>query len=418
MTLQSSLKRPFPPIGLGINLVGKEEAALVTEVLESRSLFRYDYKLPLEEQGAMTSALEREVCELMGVKYALSVTSGTAALEICLAAMGVGPGDEVIIPAWSWISCFTAVVRLGALPVMAEIDETFCIAPGEITRLRTPHTKVVLIMHYQGVAAEMDTLMREAEEAGIAVLEDCAQSPGVIYKGRRIGSIGTMGIYSFQFNKTVSSGEGGMVVTSDLRLYERAIRMHDLGMVRPFHRQFITPSEKHFAGGQYRMNEVTAAVALAQFRRLDNIRAHCRGLRDRVMREIAHLPGLRFRTIPDATGDSGFEIYFCVETPELAQRFTRLLLERGVNCGRTTATYCHYEREYCQGAYCYHEAVSPFRHFPQWPAPGYRAVDFPRTEELIHRFVSMQLGTLYTEEDADHIAQSLREVHAECMGNE
>lgn len=409
----TEIKRLKPPVGLGSHLIGEEEKALVQKVLDSQILFRFAPNLPPVKQGAMTSMLEHEVCELMGVKYALAVTSGTAALEIALAALGVGPGDEVIIPAWSWLSCFTAVVRLGALPVMAEIDDTFCIASGEITRLKTPRTKVVMMMHYQGVAADMDTLMAEAAREGVPVLEDCAQSPGVTYKGKRVGSFGDIGIYSFQFNKTISSGEGGMVVTNDVRLFERAIRMHDLGMVRPYFRQFIDPAEQHFAGGQYRMSELTAAVALGQLRRLDAIRAHCRKLKTRIMDRIESLPNIHFRRIPDACGDTGFEIYFCVETPALAQEFTHRLSQRDVSCGRTTATYCHYTQEYCVGAYCYHEGVSPFRHFSEWPAPGYRKEDFPRTEALIHRFVSIQLGTLFTEEDADYIAQSIIEVCAE-----
>lgn len=406
--------RPTP--GLGFHLVGEEEAELVLEVIRSRDLFRYSYHLPVEEQGVMTATLEREVREKMGVRYALAVTSGTAALEVSLAALGVGPGDEVIVPAWSWISCFTAVVRLGALPVLAEMDDTFCLAPGEMTRLKTDRTKAVLIMHYQGVAADMDPLLEEARRHGIAVLEDCAQSSGASYKGRRVGSMGAMGIYSFQINKTISSGEGGMVVTNDARLYERAVRMHDLGLVRPYHQQFVTPEEPHFAGGQYRMNEITGAVALAQFRRLDTIRNHCRSLRDRIMKQIGTLPGIRFRRIPDETGDSGFEIYFCVENEDLAKAFSERLNARNVNCGRTTATYCHYANEYCIGAYTYHEQASPFRHFKEWPAPGYRAADFPRTEALIHRFVSLPIGVLYTEADADAIAQSVIAVHSECLG--
>jgi len=243
------LRHQFPPLGLGVHLVGDEEKALVLQVLESKQLFRYNYRLPVEKQGPMAAALEREARETIGVKYALAVTSGTAALEVALGAMGVGPGDEVIIPVWSWISCFTAVVRLGALPVLAEIDDTFCLAPGEITRLKTDRTKAVMIVHYQGVAADMDPLLVEAEEAGVMVLEDCAQSPGALHHGKRVGSMGTMGIYSFQINKTVSSGEGGMVLTNDARLYERAVRMHDLGLFRPFHQQFLAPVEPHFVGG-------------------------------------------------------------------------------------------------------------------------------------------------------------------------
>ncbi|HWL54757.1 MAG TPA: DegT/DnrJ/EryC1/StrS family aminotransferase [Chthoniobacteraceae bacterium] len=403
--------RARPQLGLGIRLVGREEEELLLEVVRSKQLFRYSYGLPPAEQGRMTATLEREICEKMGVRHALAVTSGTAALEVALAALEVGPGDEVILPAWSWVSCFTAIVRLGALPVLAEIDETFCLAPGEITRLRTPRTKAVLVVHYQGVAADMDPLLEEARQARLPILEDCAQAAGASYHGRRVGSMGAIGIYSFQHQKSMSSGEGGMVVTSDPLLYERAVRLHDLGFLRPYHTTLIEPQLDPFCGAQYRMNELTGAVALAQLRKLDGIRAHCRRLSGRILATIGSLPGLEFRRIPDPQGDSGIEIYLRLATPEQARAFRQELDARNINCTKTTGTYCHYAQGYCISRATYLPAASPFRHFAEWPAKGYRAEDFPRTEELIRRFVSLPVGILYTDEDADYMAESIVEVH-------
>ncbi len=407
------MNRPRPQMGLGITMIGAEEEALVLEVLRSKRLFRYDYKTPPEKQGAMSATLEREIREKMGVKYALGVTSGTAALEVALAAMGVGPGDEVIVPAWSWISCFTAIVRLGALPVLAEIDETFCLAKGEIRRLCNAHTKAVLLVHYQGVSADMDDLLEEAREAGIFLLEDCAQSIGAVYKGRHVGSMGDIGIYSFQTQKSITSGEGGMVVTNNPQFYERAIRFHDLGQVRNHHLQFMTPEEDAFCGAQYRMHELTGAVALAQFRKLEGLRTHCRRLSRLVLERIENLPGLEFRRIPDPTGDSGFEIYFCLESEALAKKFTSRLHERNINCTKMTGTYCQYDRDYCKNRKTYHSPSSPFAKFEEWPAKGYRPEDFPKTEALVHRFIAIPFGALYTEEDAEYIADTICEVHKE-----
>src|SRR5206468_11547528 len=155
--------------------VGKEEEQLVLQVLHSRDLFRY-YGHDPQSPPQMAATLEKEFAQKFGFKYALAVTSGTAALECALAALGIGPGDEVIVPAWSWISCFTAVVRVGAMPVLAEIDDTFCLAAGEITRLANERTKAVLLVHYQGVAADMDKIPAEAHSHGIKVLEDCAEA--------------------------------------------------------------------------------------------------------------------------------------------------------------------------------------------------------------------------------------------------
>ncbi len=414
MTLPTVIPlRPRPKLGLGSAMIGAEEEALVLEVLRSRRLFRYAYDLPAAAQGAMTATLERETREKMDVNYALSVTSGTAALEVALAAMGVGPGDEVIIPVWSWVSCFTAIVRLGALPVLAEIDETFCLARGEITRLRTPRTKVVMVLHYQGVAADMEPLLKEAKEAGLLVLEDCAQSIGASYHGRPVGSMGDMGIYSYQAQKSITSGEGGMVVTQSAWLYERAVRIHDLGFMRPHHREFTEEAMDAFCGAQYRMNELTAAVALAQFRKLDGLREHCRRLNRRICSQIGDLPGLEFRRIPDPEGESGIEIYFCLSNETLSRAFSERLHERNVNCAKMTGTYCQYERGYCKQRATIHPPSSPFARFAEWPAPGYRAEDFPRTESIVRRFVSIPLGVCYTEEDADYIAATVQEIHQE-----
>ncbi|HWL50914.1 MAG TPA: aminotransferase class V-fold PLP-dependent enzyme [Chthoniobacteraceae bacterium] len=407
MLITPQTVRPRPKLGLGAALIGEEEEALLLQAVRSKRLNRY------QEEETLCAALEREVCERMGVKYALAVTSGTAALEVALAALGVGPGDEVIIPAWSWVSCFTAVVRLGALPVLAEMDESFSLASGEIRRLANERTKAVMIMHYQGVAAEMEPLLAEAREVGLAVLEDGAQSPGARYHGKAVGSMGDIGIYSFQIQKSITSGEGGMVVTSDPALYERAVRMHDLGFYRPHFNPNLEPRGSAFCGGQYRMSELTAAVALAQLRKLETIRSHCRRLSARIDSRIAELPGLTPRRIPDPEGDSGFEIYRFLPDRETAMAFRERLDARNVNCARMTGTYCQYARDYCKNRAVYTPAASPFARFETWPAQGYRPVDFPRTESLIGRFISLPLGVLYTDEDADHIAEAILETAQE-----
>src|SRR5438874_4088424 len=250
--------RPRPQLGLGSALIGKEEEELVLQVIRNQEPFRY-YGHDEKHPPGMAATLEKEFAEKFGFKYALAVTSGTAALECALAAMGIGPGDEVIVPAWSWISCFTAIVRVGALPVLAEIDDTFCLAAGEITRLATPRTKAVLLVHYQGVAADLDKTIAEAHSNGIKVLEDCAEAVGATYKGKSVGTWGDIAIFSFQYHKFMTSGEGGMVATQDPTLYERAVRFHDIGQMRQYHVDIKKPAVPSFAGDQFRMSELCAA---------------------------------------------------------------------------------------------------------------------------------------------------------------
>jgi 8-amino-3,8-dideoxy-alpha-D-manno-octulosonate transaminase len=406
--------RPRPQLGLGAALIGKEEEELVLQVVRNQEPFRY-YGHDGSKPPMMAANLEKEFAEKYGFKYTLAVTSGTAALECALAALGIGPGDEVIVPAWSWISCFTAVVRVGAMPVLAEIDETFCLAPGEITRLCTPRTKAVMVIHFQGVSADMEKISAEAHSNGIKVLEDCAEAVGATYQGKSVGQVGDIAIFSFQYHKFMTSGEGGMVACNDGTLYERAVRFHDIGQMRTIHASIKKPSVPSFAGDQFRMTELCAAMALAQLRKVDTIKNHCRKLSARILDQIKDLKGLTPRRIPDPTGDTGFEIYLSLPNTELAQEFSKRLESMNVNAKKTTFTYCHYAREYCTSGDAHTHAASPFKQFKTWPAPGYRREDFPRTEAIVHTFLALPLGMKYTEEDADYIAAAVRQVHGEII---
>jgi 8-amino-3,8-dideoxy-alpha-D-manno-octulosonate transaminase len=227
--------------------------------------------------------------------------------------------------------------------------------------------------------------------------------------------MGDIGVFSFQFHKTITAGEGGMVVTDDALLYERSVRMHDLGQLRPYHRRQAEPEVVPFAGSQFRMSELTAAMALAQLRKLDGIRRHCRSMQHRVMDQIRDLPGLEFRRIPDATGDSGFEIYLFLRDAEQAQGLRQKLHDLNVNCQPGTGTGCHVNQQYCIHAQAHAASASPFAKFKTWPVKGYRPEDFPRTLSLAARFISLPIGVLYTEDDADYIAACVRQAYCELI---
>lgn len=404
--------RRVPKPALGAALIGREEEQLLEDVLRRRALFRY-YGPDKDDPPPMVAQLEREFATLVGCRFALGVTSGSAALEVALAALGVGPGDEVIIPAWSWVSCFTSVVRVGGRPVLAEIDETLCLAAGEITRLRTPRTKAVLIVHFQGVSADLEPLLAEARSAGIALLEDCAESPGASYQGRPVGAWGDIAIFSFQQQKTITSGEGGMVVTNSAQLHERAVRMHDLGQLRDFHARDVGGQEPAFCGSQFRMSELTGAVALAQIRKLERIRVHCQRLCRRLRAQLENLPGLTLRRVPDPEGETGFETYFWVKSQEVRDAFRARLVACGIPCDQMTGTYAQYRRPYVATGLAHASGATPFPVGANWPTAEYCSESFPRTESLIHRFVVIPVGVTHTEEDIDYIAAVIRAAHAE-----
>ncbi len=261
----------FRPTVLNTSCPGSQfydhcEQDLADEAIATHGLFRW-YGPAGRPQPTKVAAFEQEFAKLLGVKYVLGVTSGTAALHTALTALGVGPGDEVILPAWTWYSCYYAIVMTGALPVFAENDDSFAIDPKDLEKKITPQTKAVMVVHLFGSPADMDAVMEIARRHGLKVLEDSAQFAGGQYKGKRTSTIGDIGIFSFQLHKMITAGEGGAVVTNDPLLYERAVRFHDLGLLRPpTQAQVGQGAMPYFMGLNYRMNEMTGAVLLAQVR--------------------------------------------------------------------------------------------------------------------------------------------------------
>ncbi len=242
----------------------------------------------------------------------------------------------MILPAFSWFSCYEAIVSLGALPVFCDIDRSLDIDPADFERKITPRTKAVIAVHYQGSPADLGRLLEIAQRRGLKLLEDCAQAIGARYRGRYVGALGDVGIYSLQGNKLITSGEGGLVVTNDAAIFERAVRYHDLGFVRPtFAAQMEgQPAMAEFAGSQFRMNETTAAVALAQFDRLDWIIERCHGSWCALRQKLAaRAPGLQFRQPNDANGDAGITLYLDLGTPAQAARFSQALAAEGIPIG-------------------------------------------------------------------------------------
>ena len=207
---------------------------------------RVEVAFPLAGRGSKVLQFEKAYAAHIGVKYAIGVTSGTTALYTAMAALEIGPGDEVILPAWTWYADYDAVVLCGALPVFVEIDESLAMDPKEIEAKITPRTKAIVPSHLQGGVADMDAILEIARKHKLRVVEDCAQCCGGRYKGKYVGSIGDMGINSFQLSKTITAGEGGAVTTNDPELFERAFRFHDVGTVRSPYNEDL---ERRRAGG-------------------------------------------------------------------------------------------------------------------------------------------------------------------------
>ena len=384
----------------------REEQALM-EVLESRSPFRY------WGPGTPTKVLrfEENFAQYMGAKFALGVTSGTAALDCAITGLGVGPGDEVILPAYTWWSDYTCVVHTGALPVFADIDRTFNLDPKDFERKITSRTKAVIAVHLLGGPCDMDPIMEVARKRGVAVLEDCAQCVGGSYKGKKLGSIGDVGIYSFQVNKTMTSGEGGAVVSSNPLIYERAARFHDMGTIRQLFLDRCGPSQvQTFAGENFRMNELTGAVLGAQLTKLDLMVSELRANAAAIYDGIEKLPGIRLRHRPDPQGDIGYAVFFETKNKQARDHCIQELRKLKVPASTLSGSVLLPIQE---------SVINKRARHPDWPSfnsPEGKKIKYGpdccrQTLDIFDSFVQIRVGAKYTQRINDYIIDTVRKVY-------
>ncbi len=401
-------REPLPPCLPGGLAIGEEEKAEVLEVIEAQSPYRYYGTKPLGK----VKAFEREFAEKIGKRHALAVSSGTAALRVALAALGVGPRDEVIIPAVTFLGSVGATVMSRAIPIFAEIDHSFNLDPDDFEAKITGRTKVVMPVPIQGVPCKMDAIMEIAQQRGIKVLEDCAQSCGASFEGKMVGSLGDINAFSLQYNKVITSGEGGVVVTDDDELFERAIRAHDHGVIRPETGQILNLyQDEAFIGENFRMSELAGAMARAQLRKLDRIVATLRPMRQRIQEALSDLDRLEFREIPGGEGDVGFTLVFFLPTKEQAGWYIKAL------CTENVDVYQIYGGD---PVYAYPQVLnqavatdydSPFDSPLSEKKVQYHMGMCPRSEDLLTRSVWIPISTALRSEDVDDIIRAVRKVH-------
>jgi len=318
---------PLPQEWCGAHHMGQAELDAVTRVLRARSPFRY-YGLDLQSE---TEQLEREFAAYCGVKHALAVSSGTAALQAALAALGVGFGDEVVLPGYFWVSTVAAVVRSGAIPVLVDSDDTWSVDPARVESKLTERTKAIITVHMGGVIGRVRELTAVARRHDLPVLEDCAQAAGASQQGRKAGTFGDIAIFSFQLNKHMTSGEGGMVVTNSERLFRRAFAVHDLGYWRNAagRLEFGEPDIQLWGIGA-RMSELTAAVARVQLGRLDGICTNMRDAKNRIKAALADCGQVTTREVLDPSGDAGSFLYLTFGTRAQSLRFVEAVRAEGI----------------------------------------------------------------------------------------
>ena len=286
--------------GPGNDLIDELEVEAVTRVLRSGYLGRYG---PDDDPafGAEVLTLEHSVAALVGVRHAVGVNSGTSALWILMSALGIGPGDEVIVPGFTFVASMSSIIYAGAKPVLAEIDDTFNLDPRDVEARITGKTKAILAVHMLGAACDLDALSDIAQRHGIMLIEDACQGFGGSYRGRKLGSIGIGGAFSFNIYKTITCGDGGMLVTDADDLYERCFALHDQGHL-PL-RRGVEVGQRPFLGLNLRMIELSAAVLNVQLSRLARILATLRANKAALRAAIETAPGVCFRRLADPAGD-------------------------------------------------------------------------------------------------------------------
>lgn len=308
--------------GPGSYWIGDEERQQVFEVLDKNSLFRYgNLEDPAFTHKAYT--LEQEFAAYCGINHALATSSGTSSLLVSLLALGLKPGDEVIVPAYTFVASYTSIIFAGLVPVLAEIDESLTIDPGDIVKKITPKTRAIMPVHMLGNPCNMAAIMEIAKEHNLRVVEDACQAAGGVYQGRKLGTFGDLGAFSLNVFKTITCGDGGIVVADDRELYERAFGFHDQGHTP--NRAGLEVGNRTILGLNFRITELAAAVALAQLRKMDDITRTLREKKARLKNAIGRIEGVRFRTLHDPDGECGTLCTVIFDSTERAYKVAHTL---------------------------------------------------------------------------------------------
>jgi dTDP-4-amino-4,6-dideoxygalactose transaminase len=343
-----------PYTGTGAELTGEAEERYVLEALRSKRLWRYEVPASSSFVGRFEQAAE----SLLGVKHVHATVSGSAALTAALLAMGVGPGDEVIVPAVTWVGCADAVILCGAVPVIAQIDETLGVSAADVETNITERTRAVMAVSLFGSPCDLAPLRAIADRHGIALLEDNAQAAGVSYRGRRLGAIGDAAAFSLKFMKFIAAGDGGFLATNSDALYHFAV-VYTGGRTLPARKRELSVPDRIMPATGLRMNELTGAVALAQVERLDELLSRLREARELIF-ELAG-PARTYRRVHgnDPSGDSGWMTPLIFPDEDACRAFVGAVRARGIRHVTTSRElFAGGEIEHC------YRAMSTDRYLP------------------------------------------------------
>lgn len=387
----NSFRKQKPGNFYGSEIIDEEEIDQAIQVLRSKSLFRYYGANVLGK----TAEFEGCLAEYLKSNHALAVSSGTASLKCALKALSVEFGDEVIIPAYGFIATANAVISCGAVPKFCDVDRSLNLDPLHLSTLLSIRTKAVIVVHIMGESANLDPIVEVCKHHNVPLIEDVAQSFGATYKGRYLGTVGTIGCFSFQANKILTTGEGGAISTNDRNLFEKATIYHDQGGVRQGQDFPSWNDDRSFFGENLRMTELSAAIGIAQLNKIPSMLNHLRYLKHRLKSNLRGC-SLKYRDSWDINGGCGISECFYVDSLDERDRLIDCLQSRGINAHGY-----------------YNAAVYENRLFQNGSIPknenSYGVGICPNAELFSRQAIWLPINPLYTEEDIDYVSSVIIE---------
>ena len=384
----------------GFELIGKEEQDAVNDIFEKSKGVLYRYGLDERRNNIYrVNEFEKKLAEKVNSKYSLFVCNGTAALKLGLIALGVKPGDEVITQSFTFVATVEAILELGAIPVITEVDKTLNMDPLDMERKITDRTRAIIPVHMAGVAAKMDEITAIASKHGIPILEDSAQTLGATYKDKMLGTIGDAGIYSLDIGKVITTGEGGVLVTDDEELFLKARAYSDHG-----HEQNpdVPRGEdtRSIWGFNYKVTELQGAIGLAQLKKLDFI-IEKQGENKKYLKDgIKNISGIEFREIPNPDGDASDTLIFFVETREKALNIAKNLSMEGIGTKNLPdAINWHFAGTW----------THIFHNYPEYDGKDLEQV-WPQSTDYLRRAIALPIMVNTTKEELEEIIVKLHTV--------
>ncbi len=391
----------------GFELFGDAERKELNDVLETGILMRYGFE-GARKGHWKAKELEQAITKTFGCKYAQLTSSGTSALTTALSALSIGYGDEVIMPTFTFVASFEAVLNAGAVPVLVDVDETLTLNPDAVRKAITPRTKCIMPVHMCGSMADMDALKQLCNKHKLLLLEDACQSIGASYKGKYVGTIGNAGTFSFDFVKTITCGEGGAVMTDSEDIYIKCDGYTDHGHD---HKGSDRGADLHpFLGYNYRISELHAAVGLAQIKRLNDFLVIQKKNHAQLKNILAQMPEISFRSIPDESGDSCTFLSWFLPTAEITRNVVDELKSQNILAGNFYwyDNNWHYIRkwDHLKNAVALNK-LNPLQHNALLKL---QSPDFSVSDSIMNRCISSAISLAWTEEQIKAKGEKIADV--------